>query len=55
MSPVLKAIGLSETEALGSLRLSLGRDNSEDEIGTAVEAIKKQIERLRKQELQTAL
>ncbi|MCH8208352.1 MAG: cysteine desulfurase [Nitrospinae bacterium] len=55
MSPVLKAIGLSESEALGTLRLSLGRDNSEDEIGTAVEAIKKQVERLRKQELQTAL
>ena len=55
MSPVLKAIGLSESEALGTLRLSLGRDNSEDEIGTAVEAIRKQVERLRKQELQTAL
>jgi len=55
MSPVLKTIGLSESEALGTLRLSLGRDNSEDDIGTAVEAIKNQVERLRKQELQTAL
>ena len=54
MSPVLKAIGLSESEALGTLRLSFGRDNNEDEIGTAVNAVIKQVERLRKKELQTA-
>jgi len=48
MSSVLKAIGLSEDEALGTLRISFGRDNSEEEVDFAIEAIEEQVERLRK-------
>ena len=48
MSSVLKAIGLSEEEALGTLRISFGRDNSEEDADIAVEAIKEQVARLRK-------
>ena len=48
MSSVLKAIGLSEDEALGTLRVSFGRDNSEEDVSSAVSAIKEQVARLRK-------
>ncbi|MCH7495115.1 MAG: cysteine desulfurase [Candidatus Marinimicrobia bacterium] len=48
MSSVLKAIGLSADEALGTLRVSFGRDNSEEDVNIAVEAIKEQVARLRK-------
>ena len=48
MSSVLKAIGLSEDEALGTLRVSFGRDNSKEDVSSAVSAIKEQVARLRK-------
>lgn len=48
MSSVLKAIGLSEDEALSTLRVSFGRDNNEEDVNSVVEAIKEQVERLRK-------
>ena len=48
MSSVLKAIGLSEDEALGTLRVSFGRDNNEEDVDIAVAAIKEQVARLRK-------
>ena len=48
MSSVLKAIGLSEDEALGTLRVSFGRDNSEEDVSSAVSAIKEHVARLRK-------
>ncbi len=40
-SPVLKAMSLSDKDALSSIRLSLGRDNTEGDITKAVKAIVK--------------
>jgi len=48
ISSVLKAIGLNENEALGTLRVSFGRDNNEEDVNIAVAAIKEQVARLRK-------
>ena len=48
ISSVLKAIGLSENEALGTLRVSFGRGNNEEDVDVAVAAIKEQVARLRK-------
>ncbi len=48
MSSVLKAIGLSEDEALSTLRVSFGRDNNEEDVNSVVAAIKEQVGRLRK-------
>ena len=48
ISSVLKAIGLSENEALGTLRVSFGRNNKEEDVNIAVAAIKEQVARLRK-------
>ena len=39
-SPVLLAMGLSEEDATASLRISIGKDNTEDEIEAAVKMIK---------------
>ena len=46
-SHVLKAIGLPVELAKGSVRLSLGRDNSEEEIERVIEVFPKVVERLR--------
>jgi len=46
-SHVLKAIGLSNKEALSSVRITLGRENTEQEIDTAADIITKLVERIR--------
>ena len=46
-SHVLMAIGLKEVDAHGSLRLSLGKENTEEDIDYAIESIKEVVERLR--------
>ncbi len=47
-SHVLKAIGLSDAEAHGSIRISLGKYNTKDELKYFVVELKKIIEKLRK-------
>ena len=47
-SHVLTALGLKEVEAHGSLRISLGRENTEEDIDFAITAIKEVVEQLRK-------
>src|SRR5690606_5403485 len=46
-SHVLLAMGLSRELARGSLRLTLGKDNTEAEVDTAVELIARTVARLR--------
>lgn len=46
-SHVLMAIGLKEVEAHGSLRISLGRENTEEEIDYTVQAINEVVSKLR--------
>lgn len=46
-SHVLKAIGLTDEEALSSIRISIGRNNTEAEIDYTCEILPKIIERLR--------
>lgn len=46
-SHVLMAIGLNEVDAHGSLRLTLGRGNTESDIGYTVDAIKDVVKKLR--------
>lgn len=46
-SHVLKAIGLSDEEALSSVRITIGHTNTEEEIDTAANIIIKLIERIR--------
>lgn len=46
-SHVLKAIGLSDTEALNSVRITIGHQNTEEEIDQAVDIITKLVERIR--------
>ena len=46
-SHVLKAIGLSDDEALSSIRITIGHENTEEEIDTASTIIKKLVERIR--------
>ena len=46
-SHVLKAIGLTDEEALSSIRITLGHKNTEEEIDQAVKIITKLIERIR--------
>ncbi len=47
-SHVLMAIGLKPEEAHGSIRMSLGRDNTRDEIEYTLEALRESVETLRK-------
>ncbi|MFQ5648280.1 MAG: cysteine desulfurase NifS [Candidatus Aenigmatarchaeota archaeon] len=47
-SHVLTAIGLKPFEAQGSLRLALGKDNTEEDIKYTIEVIKETVENLRK-------
>lgn len=47
-SHVLKAIGLSDEMANGSLRLTMGRDTTKEAVDYAVEKLKKSIEVLRR-------
>ena len=47
ISHVLRAIGLSEEEAKGSLRLTVGPENTEQEIDEAVRTVKEIVEDLR--------
>ena len=46
-SHVLKAIGLSDEEALSSIRITIGHQNTEEEVDTAINIITKLIERIR--------
>lgn len=46
-SHVLKAIGLTNEEALNSVRITLGHENTEQEIDQSVEIITKLVERIR--------
>jgi cysteine desulfurase len=46
-SHVLKAMGLPLALAQGSLRLSLGKDNHEDQIARTIEALPAGVERVR--------
>ncbi len=48
-SRVLKSMGLSDSEALSSIRLSVGKDNTEDEIQKAAEIIINSVRNLRKE------
>lgn len=47
-SHVLLAIGLKPEEAHGSLRLTVGRQNTEEEINYAIEVLKEEVKALRK-------
>lgn len=49
-SHVLKAIGLSDTEALNSVRITIGHQNTEEEIDTAADIIAQLVERIRENE-----
>ena len=49
-SHVLKAIGLSDEEALNSVRITLGHENTEEEIETVGNIITKLVERIRHEE-----
>ena len=49
-SHVLKAIGLSDKEALSSIRITIGHENTEEEIDEATNIITKLIERIRYEE-----
>jgi cysteine desulfurase len=49
-SHVLKAIGLSDEEALSSIRITIGHTNTEEEIDQAAEIITKLVERIRNED-----
>ena len=49
-SHVLKAIGLSDEEALNSIRITIGHTNTEEEIDQAANIITKLVERMRENE-----
>jgi len=47
VSPALSAIGLDHSLALGTILLSLGKDNTEEEIDYVLDVLPKLVERLR--------
>ena len=47
ISHVLAALGIPEALAVGTVRFSLGRDNTEEEIGRAVSILKALVEKRR--------
>lgn len=47
-SPILKALGLDDVDVHGSLRLSIGLENSVEDVDTVAEAIRESVETLRK-------
>lgn len=49
-SHVLKAIGLSDEEALSSIRITIGHENTEQEIDEATKIIKALVERVRNED-----
>jgi cysteine desulfurase len=46
-SPVIQALGLNDELARGSIRFSFGKDNSEEDVDYALEALERAVERLR--------
>jgi len=46
-SPVIRALGVNDELARGSIRFSFGKDNSEDDVDYAVEVLSHAVERLR--------
>jgi cysteine desulfurase len=52
-SHVLLALGMSETQAMSTIRLSLGRGNTPEEIDFAAEVIAEQVHRLRRKAVAT--
>ena len=48
-SHVLKAIGLSNEEALSSIRITIGHQNTEEEINTVTDIITKLVARIREE------
>jgi cysteine desulfurase len=46
-SPVIKALGRNEELARGAIRFSFGKDNTEDEVDFAIEALTRAVESLR--------
>jgi len=54
-SHVLRAIGLSDTDAFSSIRFSLGKFNTKIQINTALDTLRKEIFRLKKNNAKTSL
>lgn len=46
-SPVIRALGVNDELARGSIRFSFGKDNTEDDVEYAVEVLSQAVERLR--------
>jgi cysteine desulfurase len=46
-SPVIRALGVNDELARGSIRFSFGKDNIEDDVDYAVEVLSHAVERLR--------
>lgn len=46
-SPVIRALGVNDELARGSIRFSFGKDNSDDDVDYTIEVLSKAVERLR--------